>query len=106
MTKARSKPSAPGTDVFHRHREEYQRYLHLTEAVQSELLGDVEELRAQEGWDEETSSGVQDWIEDKDSIWRLLRVSGRSRLFSVVGGLRTDGASGIATTRRKHMLHS
>jgi hypothetical protein len=66
--------SAPGTDVFHRHREEYQRYLHLTEAVQNDLSGDVDALKAQEGWDQDTAAGVQEWIEDKDAMWRLLRV--------------------------------
>lgn len=67
--------SPPGTEVFKRHQEEYQRYIHLTESVQRELLEDVEELRAQEGWDEEVHTGVTDWVQDKDSIWRLLRVS-------------------------------
>jgi hypothetical protein len=65
----------PGTDVFYRHREEYQKYLHLTESVQRELLADVEELGSQEGWGDEISEGVKDWLNDTDAIWRLLRVS-------------------------------
>jgi hypothetical protein len=65
----------PGTEVFKRHQEEFQRYLHLTESVQRDLIADVEELRAQEGWDEDVYEGVKDWTGDLDSIWRLLRVS-------------------------------
>jgi hypothetical protein len=70
--------SPPGTDVFHRHREEYQKYLHLTESVQRELLADVEELGSQEGWGDEISEGVKDWLNDTDAIWRLLRVRWRT----------------------------
>jgi len=65
----------PGTEVFKRHQEEFQRYIHLTESVQRDLLADVEELRAQEGWDEDVYEGVKNWAGDVDSIWRLLRVS-------------------------------
>jgi len=65
----------PGTEVFKRHQDEFQRYIHLTESVQKDLQADVEELRAQEGWDEDVYEGVKDWAQDLDSIWRLLRVS-------------------------------
>lgn len=65
----------PGTEVFKRHQEEFQRYIHLTESVKKDLLADVEELRAQEGWDEDVYQGVKDWAQDSNSIWRLLRVS-------------------------------
>ena len=64
----------PGTEVFNRHQEDFQRYIHLTESVQKDLQADVEELRAQEGWDEDVYQGVKDWARDSDSIWRLLRV--------------------------------
>jgi hypothetical protein len=74
MGKTKSR-SAPGTEVFKRHQEEYARYIHLTESIQRDLLADVEELRAQEGWDEQVYEGVKEWVEDTDSIWRLLRVS-------------------------------
>lgn len=66
--------SPPGTEVFKRHQEEFQRYYHLTASVQRELLADVEELRVQEGWDEEVYEGVRAWVDDRNSIWRLLRV--------------------------------
>jgi hypothetical protein len=64
----------PGTEVFKRHQEEFQRYIHLTESIQRDLSADVEELRAQEGWDEDVYEGVKEWAGDADSIWRLLRV--------------------------------
>lgn len=66
--------SPPGTDVFYRHQEEYQKYLHLTESVQRDFLGDVEELRAQEDWQDDMAEGVMNWVSDTDAIWRLLRV--------------------------------
>jgi hypothetical protein len=56
-------------------RQEYQDYLPLTERVEEQLRGDVEELTAQEGWDAETRNGVEEWLRDRDNIWRALRVS-------------------------------
>ncbi|KAK8844596.1 hypothetical protein IAR55_006443 [Kwoniella newhampshirensis] len=54
-------------------RQEYQDYLPLTERVQSDLREDAELLRSQEGWDEETWTGVDEWVDDLGSIWRALR---------------------------------
>jgi hypothetical protein len=55
--------------------QEYRDYLALTEEVQADLKDDVDELRSQEGWDHDTSRGVDEWVNDTDSIWRVLRVS-------------------------------
>jgi hypothetical protein len=82
MGKSKS-TNPPGTETFKRHQEEFQRYLHLTESVQRDLSADVEELRAQEGWNEDVYEGVKDWTSDLDSIWRLLRVSPLSVLDDV-----------------------
>jgi hypothetical protein len=60
---------------FNERRQEYQDYLPLTERVEEQLRGDVEELTAQEGWDAETRNGVEEWLRDRDNIWRALRVS-------------------------------
>ena len=71
----KSKTVGPqGTDVFYRHREEYQKYFHLIESVQRDFRGDVEELRAQEDWQDDMTEGVMDWVSDTNAIWRLLRV--------------------------------
>lgn len=69
--------SPPGTDVFYRHRDEYQKYLHLIESVQRDFRGDVEELRAQEDWQDDMTEGVMNWVSDTDAVWRLLRVRWR-----------------------------
>ncbi|WWD22853.1 hypothetical protein CI109_107347 [Kwoniella shandongensis] len=59
--------------LFQSSRQEYQDYLPLTERVQSDLREDAELLRAQEGWDEDTWLGVEEWVDDLGSIWRALR---------------------------------
>jgi hypothetical protein len=60
---------------FNERRQEYQDYLPLTERLEEQLRGDVEELMAQEGWDAETRNGVEEWLRDRDNVWRALRVS-------------------------------
>ncbi|ORY27316.1 hypothetical protein BCR39DRAFT_538312 [Naematelia encephala] len=60
-------------DRFERRRLEFQEYLPHTERIQADLRDNVDELRAQEGWDQETSRGILEWIEDKGNIWRALR---------------------------------
>lgn len=57
------------------HQQEYQDYLPLTERVQADLREDVDTLRAQEGWDEYTVKGIEEWVDDLGAIWRALRVS-------------------------------
>jgi len=93
-------PNPPGTEVFKRHQDEYQRYIHLTDSVQRELLGDVEELRAQEGWDDDVYQGVRSWVDDTDSIWRLLRVC---QSWYSVGRILIN--SGTDTMNLKHTQH-
>lgn len=57
------------------HQQEYQDYLPLTQRLQEDLEEDIGILRSQEGWDEETSRGVDEWVSDLGGIWRALRVS-------------------------------
>ncbi|WVQ82912.1 hypothetical protein IAT38_005048 [Cryptococcus sp. DSM 104549] len=54
-------------------KQEFQDHLPLTQRVQADFREDVEELRAQEGWDEETWRGAEEWVDDTASIWRALR---------------------------------
>jgi hypothetical protein len=92
--------SPPGTEVYNRHREEYARYIHLTESIQRDLLVDIDELRAQEGWDDDVYEGVKEWADDTNSIWRLLRVSQATNLQEKLKNSDTD------TMNPKPMLHS
>lgn len=67
-----------GHELGHGHRQrqqEYEDYLDLTKQVQAELQDLVDELQSQEGWDQEIRLGVAEWVEDLDTIWRVLRVS-------------------------------
>ncbi|WRT63411.1 uncharacterized protein IL334_000316 [Kwoniella shivajii] len=91
---------SPAYQRFHNSRMEYEAYLPLTERVQDDLKNDAEELRAQEGWDQDTWNGVEEWIDDKDTIFRNLR---RHRFDE------TKTQSSLLTTlqqRRKLSLHS
>jgi hypothetical protein len=92
--------SPPGTEVYKRHQEEYARYIHLTESIQRDLLVDIDELRAQEGWDDDVYEGVKEWADDTNSIWRLLRVSQATNLQEKLKNSDTD------TMNPKPMLHS
>lgn len=56
-------------------RQEYRGYLSLAQQLQGDLRDDAEQLRVQEGWDEDTWNGVEEWVDDVGSIWRALRVS-------------------------------
>lgn len=56
-------------------RQEYREYLSLAQQLQGDLRDDAEQLRIQEGWDEDTWNGVEEWVDDVGSIWRALRVS-------------------------------
>lgn len=56
-------------------RQEYREYLQLAQQLQGDLREDVEQLCVQDGWDEDTWNGVEEWIDDLGSIWRALRVS-------------------------------
>lgn len=56
-------------------RQEYREYLSLAQQLQGDLRDDAEQLRVQEGWDEDTWNGVEEWVDDVGSIWRALRVS-------------------------------
>lgn len=56
-------------------RQEYREYLSLAQQLQGDLRDDAEQLRVQEGWDEVTWNGVEEWVDDVGSIWRALRVS-------------------------------
>lgn len=66
----RADPQAPSKN----RQQQYLDYLSLTEQVQANLKEDVDQLRSQEGWDHATALGVDEWVEDRDSIWRVLRV--------------------------------
>lgn len=54
-------------------RQEYREYLPLAQQLQGDLRDDAEQLRVQEGWDEDTWNGVEEWVDDVGSIWRALR---------------------------------
>lgn len=54
-------------------RQEYREYLSLAQQLQGDLRDDAEQLRVQEGWDEDTWNGVEEWVDDVGSIWRALR---------------------------------
>lgn len=56
-------------------RQEYREYLQLAQQLQGDLREDAEQLCVQDGWDEDTWNGVEEWIDDLGSIWRALRVS-------------------------------
>ncbi|WWD06086.1 hypothetical protein V865_004171 [Kwoniella europaea PYCC6329] len=63
----------PALRRFQNSRAEYEAHLPLTQRVQEDLRNDAEELRAQEGWDEEEWNGIEEWTKDTDSIFRHLR---------------------------------
>ncbi|WWC85533.1 uncharacterized protein L201_000397 [Kwoniella dendrophila CBS 6074] len=63
----------PAYQRFENTRAEYEAYLPLTQRVQEELKNDAEELRAQEDWTKEEWDGLEEWITDRDSIFRHLR---------------------------------
>ncbi|WWC57804.1 uncharacterized protein I303_100339 [Kwoniella dejecticola CBS 10117] len=63
----------PAWQRFQNTRAEYEAYLPLTQRVQHDLQHDADELRSQEGWDEEEWAGIEEWINDSDSIFRHLR---------------------------------
>lgn len=75
MSRVKQEKAPPGTATFHNHRQEFQDYLPLVQRVQEDLNGVIAELQAQEGWDQETVSGVQAWTSDTNTLWRVLRVS-------------------------------
>ncbi|WVF66347.1 hypothetical protein IAT40_001087 [Kwoniella sp. CBS 6097] len=58
---------------FEAARQEFADYLPLTQRVQADLRDDAEVLHAQEGWASEVWVGVEEWIDDLDSIFRALR---------------------------------
>lgn len=64
----------PGTNTFHRHRQEFQERLPVVQRVQKDLRADIAELQDQEGWDDETAEGIKEWSDDTDTVWRILRV--------------------------------
>ncbi|KAK4687562.1 hypothetical protein P7C73_g2557, partial [Tremellales sp. Uapishka_1] len=59
--------------IHQRLQQEYQDHLPLVHSIQQDLQDDVEELKAQEGWDLAQQHGVEEWVADMDSIWRALR---------------------------------
>ena len=59
---------------FDTNRLDYQNYLLLIQRVQRELQEDVDEAQLQEGWDAATQQGIAAWADDRDSIFRFLRV--------------------------------
>ena len=59
---------------FRQRRQEYQSYLPLIERVQADLEDHIEQLRTLSGWDIPTQRGISEWLEDRDSIFRALRV--------------------------------
>lgn len=64
--------------ALQRHRQDYSDYLPLTERLQEDLRADVDILRAQEGWDQGTVLGVEEWVGDRGGIWRAFRVRTRN----------------------------
>ncbi|WVW81458.1 hypothetical protein I302_103452 [Kwoniella bestiolae CBS 10118] len=68
-----SSTQPPAQQRFQNSRAEYEAYLPLTQRIQQDLGNDSEELRAQEGWDEDEWNGLEEWIKDMDTIFRHLR---------------------------------
>ncbi|OCF44295.1 hypothetical protein I317_01913 [Kwoniella heveanensis CBS 569] len=68
-----SSTSSPMRARFEAARQEFADYLPLTQRLQADLRDDAEELRAQEGWSNEVWAGVEEWIGDLDSVFRILR---------------------------------
>ncbi|WWC67100.1 uncharacterized protein I206_101007 [Kwoniella pini CBS 10737] len=73
MSTSQSQIQPPALQRFQNTRAEYEAYLPLSQRVQHDLQHDADELRAQEGWDEDEWSGMEEWISDSDSIFRHLR---------------------------------
>ncbi|WVR03273.1 hypothetical protein IAU60_000264 [Kwoniella sp. DSM 27419] len=65
--------SSPSASRFHQSRQDYADYLPLTQRIQVDLQYDAEQLRAQEGWDDQTWLGVEEWMQDEGSVFRALR---------------------------------
>lgn len=75
MTIDPSSSLTPAERRFQDTRQEYRDYLPLTGQVQADLREDVEQLQSQEGWDLPTQQGIAAWVEDRDTIFRFLKVS-------------------------------
>ncbi|WVQ93967.1 hypothetical protein IAU59_001045 [Kwoniella sp. CBS 9459] len=68
-----SSASRASHNRFDATRQEYADYLPLAQRLQAALRDDAQELRAQEGWGGEVWAGVEEWIDDLDSVFRALR---------------------------------
>lgn len=56
------------------HQQEYLAHQVEIDAVQRELRADIGELAGQEDWDVGVCKGIEEWLDDRGSIWRALRV--------------------------------
>lgn len=74
MTKDVVSWPSPAEQRFRENLQEYQDYLPLTERAQSQLRDDVELLQSQESWDPATQRGIAVWVDDRENIFRFLRV--------------------------------
>ena len=70
-----SSTSNPVTRRFRQNQQDYLRHLSTTDGLQKQLFEDIEQLQAQEAWETDVKDAIWDWAEDKDTIWRIFRVS-------------------------------
>lgn len=68
-------PPSPATKRFESGRQDYQTHLKTIEALQSELRHEAVDLAKQHSWDDETQGAIDDWLSDKNIVFRALRVS-------------------------------
>ena len=70
-----TRPNIPLHELrFKANQQAYQEYLPLAEILQQDLRQDAEQLQSQEGWDLATQQGVANWVEDRDSVFRFIKV--------------------------------
>ena len=74
MTNTANSSLRPFERRFKANKQSFADHLAVTEQLQAELSKDVQELADQDGWDETTRQGVNAWLEDKEVIFRFLKV--------------------------------
>jgi hypothetical protein len=60
---------------FRANRRDFQDRLAVVRKIQADLGDEVERLTAVERWDEVVTRGIGVWAQDRDNIFRFLKVS-------------------------------